>query len=59
MKSHKVPTATGGVGKIGSREFGGFLNAQMGVTVHNEEDSNPKMTFSGVAGRLEMGKLQR
>lgn len=31
----------------------------MGATVHNDTNDNSKAIFSGVAGKLEVGKLQR
>ena len=61
FKSHKVgPSAVAGDVKIGSREFAGFANAKMGETMHNEPVNNHNKTiFSGVTGKLEVGKLQR
>ena len=61
MKSHKVPATGGATGKIGAREFAAFIpHTQMGATVHNDDrHEQTKTIFSGVAGKLEVGKLQR
>ena len=59
MKSHKVPTGGGVAEKIHTRDFGGLSHVQMGATVHNETNEKSKTIFSGIAGKLEVGKLQR